>query len=106
WRDAGASLALADAWCLAQIHVRSRLGGRPTLEDIARRTRVPAEVLAPAFTAAMRRGYFVDDANVLSLTERGEEQGHLLIDARRRWLARELSDWGAEDDDLLNLALD
>ena len=35
------------------------------------RTRVPAEVLAPAFAAALHRGYLVDQRNELELTERG-----------------------------------
>ncbi|MDX6300920.1 MAG: hypothetical protein QOF53_2134 [Nocardioidaceae bacterium] len=106
WRDAGSSLALADAWCLAQIHVRTRVGGRPTLEDVARHTRVPAEVLAPAFGAALGRGYLVEDGMSLRLTPSGEEQIGRLVEARRRWLARELTDWGADDDALLSQALD
>ncbi len=106
WRQAGSELALADAWCLAQVHVRSRLTGPPRLEDIARRSRVPAEVLAPAFAAALRRGYLLDEHNHLRLTELGEQQIGLLVAARRRWLARELGDWGAEDDALLSEALD
>ncbi len=106
WRDADTGLALADAWCLAQVHVRARLGSTPTLGDIAHLVRVPAEVLAPAFAAAMQRGYLSEDGSRLSLTESGTAEISRLIDARRRWLARELSDWGAEDDVLLGAALD
>jgi EmrB/QacA subfamily drug resistance transporter len=106
WREAGTHLALADAWCLAQVHVRARVGGTPTLADIAQRVRVPQEVLAPAFAATMQRGHLVEKGPVLSLTESGTAEIGRLIEARRLWLGRELSDWGAEDDALLNHALD
>ncbi|MFZ2013145.1 MAG: MDR family MFS transporter [Nocardioides sp.] len=106
WRDAGTTLALADAWCLAQVHVRARLGATPTLADIAHRVRVPAEVMAPAFAGAMQRGLLAEHGSTLSLTEAGSEEFRLLVEARRRWLARELSDWGAEDDVLLGEALE
>ena len=90
WRDAGTHLALADAWCLAQVHVRARLGATPSLTDIAQRLRIPAEVLAPAFAAAMQRGYLAEDGSRLSLTKSGTAEIDRLIAARRRWLAREL----------------
>jgi MFS family permease len=106
WREAGTRLAVADAWCLGQVHVRAELGVRPTLESIANRVRVPEEVLAPAFAAAMRRGYLDDEDNVLSLTGSGRQEIAQLVRARRVWLARELSDWGADDDALLAEALD
>jgi len=106
WREAGSRLAVADGWCLAQVHVRAELGVPATLESIARRVRVPQEVLAPAFAAAMRRGYLVDDDNVLALTESGRQEIAVLVQGRRAWLAHELGDWGAEDDALLAEALD
>jgi EmrB/QacA subfamily drug resistance transporter len=106
WREAGTRLGVADGWCLAQVHVRADLGIRPTLEAIALRVRVPQEVLAPAFAATMKRGYLVDHDNVLALTETGQREVAQLVRARRVWLARELSDWGAEDDALLAEALD
>jgi hypothetical protein len=106
WREAGTRLAVADGWCLAQVHVRAEVGIAPTLESIARRVRVPQEVLAPAFAACLRRGYLTDDGNVLALTETGRQEIALLVKARRAWLARELGDWGAEDDALLAEALD
>jgi hypothetical protein len=106
WREAGTRLGVADGWCLAQVHVRADLGIRPTLEAIALRVRVPQEVLAPAFAATMKRGYLVDHDNVLALTETGQREVGQLVRARRVWLARELSDWGAEDDALLAEALD
>jgi hypothetical protein len=106
WREAGTRLAVSDAWCLAQVHVRDRLGVPPTLASVAGRVRVPQEVLAPAFAAAMKRGLLVDDGNVLALTDSGRQEIAALVKARRAWLARELGDWGAEDDALLAEALD
>ena len=106
WRESGSRLAVADGWCLAQVNVRAQLGVQPTLESIAVRVRVPQEVLAPAFAACLRRGYLVDDHNVLTLTDTGRREVALLVRARRVWLARELSDWGADDDALLAEALD
>jgi len=106
WREAGTRLAVSDAWCLAQVQVRDRLGVRPTLASVAGRVRVPQEVLAPAFAAAMKRGLLVDHDNVLALTDSGREEIAVLVKARRAWLARELADWGAEDDALLGEALD
>jgi EmrB/QacA subfamily drug resistance transporter len=106
WREAGTTLAVADAWCLAQVRLHLHVGASPTLEAIAGRVRVPPEVLAPAFATALHRGYLVDRHNVLVLTESGDEEIERLVQARRHWLARELSDWGAEDDALLSEALD
>ena len=106
WREAGTHLAVADAWCLAQVHVRTEVGIRPTLASVAQRVQVPQEVLAPAFAAALRRGYLAEDGEELSLTDTGRQEIARLVRARRAWLARELSDWGAEDDALLGEALD
>jgi EmrB/QacA subfamily drug resistance transporter len=106
WRESGSRLAVADAWCLGQVHVRAEFDVPPTLESIAHRVDVPQEVLAPAFAAAMRRGYLVDHDNVLALTDTGRQAIAEIVSAWRAWLARELSDWGAEDDALLDEALD
>ncbi len=106
WRESGTRLAVADAWCLAQVYVRAENDVRPTLRSIARQVRVPQEVLAPAFATALQRGYLVEDGAELHLTESGREEIGHLVAARRAWLARELADWGAEDDALLTQALD
>ncbi|MBO0846497.1 MAG: DHA2 family efflux MFS transporter permease subunit [Nocardioides sp.] len=106
WRDAGTTLAVADAWCLAQVRLHNQVGVPPTLVRIAGRVHVPPEVLAPAFATALHRGFLVEHENVLALTDSGAREIIRLADARRRWLARELSDWGAEDDALLAEALD
>jgi len=105
WRESGTRLAVADAWCLAQVYVRRELGVRPTLVSVARRVRVPQEVLAPAFAAALQRGLLTEDGDELGLTEAGEREIAQLVRARRTWLAHELSDWGADDDVLLGEAL-
>jgi hypothetical protein len=42
----------------------------------------------------------------LELTEIGQREIDKLVGATRRWLADELTDWGAGDDELLTRALD
>jgi hypothetical protein len=76
----------------------------PAEDTIA--TVLAGKVLAPAFAAALRRGFLAEDGEELSLTDTGRREIAGLVQARRAWLARELSDWGAEDDALLGEALD
>ena len=54
----------------------------------------------------LRPGYLAEEGASLTLTPQGEQQIGRLVEARRRWLARELIDWGADDDALLSQALD
>ena len=48
----GTTLDVADGWCVAQVHVRDRVGAPTSLVSIARQVRVPSPVLRPAFTIA------------------------------------------------------
>jgi hypothetical protein len=63
-------------------------------------------VLHPAFEAARNHGYLTGDDGQLELTEVGQREIDKLVGATRRWLADELTDWGAGDDELLTRALD
>ena len=99
------SLDVPDGWCVAQVHVRARLGGDTSLEAISRRFRVPAPVLRPAFHTARDDGYLTGSDDELRLTESGKREIEKLVTATRAWLASELADWGAADDDLLTQAL-
>jgi EmrB/QacA subfamily drug resistance transporter len=103
--ESGTSLDAADAWCVAQVHVRRRLGANSSLAAISRRFRVPAPVLQPAFSAARDNGYLSGADDDLELTEQGHEEMHKVIDGIRAWLESELVDWGAADDQLLSEAL-
>ena len=102
--ESGSSLDVADAWCVAQVHVRHRLGADNSLDSIGCRYRVPATVLRPAFQAARDHGYLGGDDGQLQLTDLGHEEIHMLIAGTRSWLASELRDWGA-DDEMLAQAL-
>jgi EmrB/QacA subfamily drug resistance transporter len=101
----GTTLDVADAWCVAQVHVRDRLGADSSLAAIGRSFHVPAQVLEPAFQAARDNGCLTGEDDRLELTEQGHEEIHKVIAGTRAWLASELSDWGADDDELLSRAL-
>ena len=105
WKESQTTLGVADGWCVGQVHLRARVLGSANLETISRRVRVPAAVLEPAFQASRDRGYLSGDDSHLELTEAGRVEVDKLSGATRDWLARELSDWGAADDELLNRAL-
>ncbi len=101
----GTELDVSDGWCVAQVHVRRRVGAESSLAAIARRVRVPAQVLQPAFETARADGYLTGDDGDLRLTPAGDEEIQKLVTATRAWLSSELSDWGAADDELLSKAL-
>jgi hypothetical protein len=63
-------------------------------------------VLQPAFQSARQHGYLTGDDSELYLTEVGQREIDKLVGATHRWLAEELTDWGAGDDELLTRALD
>ena len=82
-----------------------RLGADSSVAAIGRGFHIPAAVLEPAFRAARDNGYLTGDDDRLELTELGHEEIHKVIASTRAWLASELSDWGADDDELLSEAL-
>jgi len=104
-RCSGTDLDAANAWCVGQVHERDRFGGDTALSAIAGRRRMPAEVLLPAFENARAAGYLTGANDHLQLTDRGHVEMDKLITSMRRWLATELADWGAADDEQLNAAL-
>ena len=97
---AGTALDSASAWCAMQVQFRVRLGADASLAAIAGRVRVPPAVLAPAFDQAIAGGFLAGDASSYALTERGQAELRLLAEEVRSWLAQELSDWGADDEQL------
>jgi hypothetical protein len=90
----GTSLDPADAWCVTQVHVRDRYAGGAELGAIARAHRLPADVLRPAFDAALRRGYLRADDGHLVLTDRGESDFAKLAAAWKSWIAARLPEQG------------
>jgi EmrB/QacA subfamily drug resistance transporter len=103
--DSGTAMDVADGWCVAQVHIRLRVGADTSLESIGRRVRVPAAVLRPAFDTARANGYLTGGDERLLLTDAGAHEIDKLITAIRAWLATELTDWGADDDEVLSRAL-
>lgn len=101
----GTTLDVADAWCVAQVHVRRHLRADSSLAAVSRSFHVPAPVLEPAFHAARNNGYLTGEHDRLELTAQGHEEIHKVIAGTRAWLASELSDWRADDDELLSEAL-
>jgi hypothetical protein len=75
----GTTLDIADGWCVAQVHVRDRLGADSSLAAIGRSFHVPAQVLEPAFHAARDNGYLTGEDDRLELTEQGHEEIHKVI---------------------------
>jgi len=102
----GTSLDVADGWCVGQVHIRERVGRETSLQAIGRRVRVPAQVLKPAFDTTRTDGYLAGDDDHLHVTDAGEHEIRKLVTATHDWLAAELADWGAQDDELLTRALD
>ena len=101
----GTSLDAADGWCVGQVHLREHVRADTSLEAISRRARMPAAVLLPAFDAARRHGYLTGDDDHLALTDAGQREIAKVAAGVRAWLAEELADWGARDDELLSEAL-
>jgi MFS family permease len=105
-RDAsGTELDVANGWCVGAVHLRARLDRDTSLDAIARRVRVPAPVLQPAFEQARAAGYLTGPNDHLRLTEAGQREIDKFVGAMRAWLSTELRDWGAGDDHLLSDAL-
>jgi EmrB/QacA subfamily drug resistance transporter len=103
--ESGTALDDADGWCVAQVHIRLRVGADTSLESISRRVRVPSAVLQPAFDTARADGYLSGSDEQLQLTDAGAREIDKLITATRAWLASELTDWGADNDEVLTRAL-
>lgn len=97
---------MADGWCVGQVHIRERVGADTSIQAIGRRVRVPAQVLKPAFDTTRTDGYLSGDDDHLHVTDAGEHEIGKLVTAAHDWLAAELADWGAQDDELLTRALD
>jgi EmrB/QacA subfamily drug resistance transporter len=95
---AGSTLGVADGWCVAQVRVRRQLGLPSSVDAIAGRVRVPAEVLRPAFNGAVNAGYLTGPLDVpgnLDLTPVGAAESDKVVAAVRAWIVERL---GTDDD--------
>jgi hypothetical protein len=82
----GTALDKAAAWTVAQVHLRGQEHGSVGIREIAQAHRIPAEVLDPAFAAAVAQGYLRQDGDLLALTSLGDEEFTKVADAWRSWL--------------------
>jgi MFS family permease len=98
--ESGAAFDSSDGWTVGQVYLRSRLGRTATIEEISRPFHVPPAVLAPAFDTAAGHGYLVESDGRFALTDNGEAEMHKLVAGLQAWLAQELADWGADDEEL------
>lgn len=105
WASSGTTLDVSDGWCVGQIHVRERNGADTSIRAVGERVRVPVEVLKPAFDTARADGYLAGEDDRLRVTEAGQAEIEKIVAAARDWLATELADWGAADDELLRQAM-
>ena len=96
----GAAFDTADAWVVGQFYLRSRLGRDVGVEEIARRYHLPPAVLEPACDNAVRHGYLHAHGDQFNLTPAGEEEMGKIVAAMKAWLAAELADWEADDQEL------
>jgi EmrB/QacA subfamily drug resistance transporter len=103
---AGSSLGISDGWCVGQVRVRQHLGVPATLTEVAARTHVPAEVLRPAFDAAIADGYLTGTMDALDVTERGRAESDKVVVAVKAWITQRLAPDGGTDPAALDQALD
>jgi EmrB/QacA subfamily drug resistance transporter len=103
---AGSALGPSDGWCVGQIRVRRHLGLPASVADVAARTRVPAEVLRPAFDGAVAAGYLSGPPDDLDVTPIGIAESDKVIAAVKNWIGEQLEPDGAGDPAALDHALD
>ena len=96
----GAAFDASDAWVVGQFYLRSRLGRDVGIEEISHRYHLPAAVLEPACQNAVIHGYLHPHDGQFGLTPAGEQEMGKVVTAMRTWLADELADWEADDQQL------
>ncbi|WP_433362328.1 DHA2 family efflux MFS transporter permease subunit [Actinoplanes sp. CA-142083] len=106
--ESGTSMPPGQAWAAGQTHLHTRVRGHAHLPSIAKRHRVPHEVIQPAFTELCAAGYAEQEGDTVRLTPAGQEQLGRIQHAWREWLDANLDDItlaGPEDRALLDKAL-
>ena len=83
----GTVLNEADGWCVGQVRIRSDLGLPTSLDAIARRARVPAAVLAPAFDHTISAGYLAGPYDRLTVTKTGADESAKFVRELKAWVA-------------------
>ncbi len=96
----------ADGWCVGQVRIRSDLGLPTSLDAIARRARVPAAILAPAFDHAISAGYLAGPHDRLTVTKAGADESTKFVRELKAWVAMELAPVGGDNPAALDRALE
>ena len=102
----GTVLNEADGWCVGQVRIRSDLGLPTSLDAIARRARVPAAVLAPAFDHTISAGYLAGPYDRLTVTKTGANESAKFVRELKAWVAEELAPVGGDNPAALDHALE
>lgn len=102
----GTVLNEADGWCVGQVRIRSDLGLPTSLDAIARRARVPAAVLAPAFDHTISAGYLAGPYDRLTVTKTGADESAKFVRELKAWVALELAPVGGDNPAALDHALE
>ncbi len=106
WAASGTVLNEADGWCVGQIRMRHDLGLPPSLNAIARRARIPAAVLAPAFDHAISAGYLTGPHDNLALTKTGADESGKFIRELKAWVGKRLAPVGGDNPVAVDHALE
>jgi len=91
----GCDLDVARMWALIQIYRYAQVFGSARLTDIARRLRIPREVLAPTFERLIDTGYALRTGDQLWLTQSGARQVDVLSSLIVGWIIERLTRSGA-----------
>lgn len=79
-------LDIAGAWAVMQVELHTRMTGHASLGLMAARRHMPPEVLLPVFDRMVDEGYLTRDGNLLSHTEAGAREAHVIGKAWATWL--------------------
>jgi hypothetical protein len=93
----GCELDVARMWALLQIDRYAQVFGSARLTDIAKRLRIPSEVLEPTFARLVETGYALRTGDQLWLTQTGARQVDVLSSLIVEWLTDRLEQSQAFD---------
>jgi hypothetical protein len=93
----GCELDVARMWALLQIDRYAQVFGSARLTDIAKRLRIPSEVLEPTFARLVETGYALRTGDQLWLTQTGARQVDILSSLIVGWLTDRLEQSQAFD---------
>jgi EmrB/QacA subfamily drug resistance transporter len=81
----GTRLDIGETWAMFQVGAFAELTGSADLGRIARRKRLPPEVLDPLFTSLVNEGYLARDGDVFSYTDAGRREAQKIMTSWERW---------------------